>query len=49
MGGGRGGGGAEERYLKTYAYSDQDQPVHPRSLVLIFAVRLHDIGILLKI
>ena len=39
-----------KRGLRTYANSeDPDQTAHPRSLVRIFAVRLHSIGTLLKI
>ena len=41
---------AEKRDLRTYANSeDPDQTAHPRSLVRTFAVRLHNIGTLLKI
>ena len=41
---------AEKRELITYANSkDPDQPAHPRRLVRIFAVRLHNEGTLLKI
>ena len=40
----------EKRDLRTYANSeDPDQPAHLRSLVRIFAIRLHNIGILLKL
>ena len=41
---------AEEKVLRTYSNSeDTDQSAHPRSLVRIFAVRLHNIGTLLKV
>ena len=43
------GPAAEKRDLRTYANSENpDQPAHLRSLVRIFAVRLHNIGTLLK-
>ena len=41
---------AEKKGLRTYAnIVDPDQTAHPRSLVRIFAVRLHSIVTLLKI
>ena len=44
------GPAAEKRDLRSYTNSeDQEQPAHPRSLVWISAVRLHNIGTLLKI
>ena len=40
---------AEKWDLRTYANTeDPDQPAHPRSLVRIIVVRLHNIGIFLK-
>ena len=40
----------EKRDLRTYANSeDPDQPAHLRGLVRIFAIRLHNIGTLLKL
>ena len=41
---------AEKIDIRTYANSkDPDHPAHPRSPVRVFAVRLHNIGTLLKI
>ena len=40
----------KKRELRTFANSEgPDQPAHPRSLIRTFALRLHNIGRLLKV